>query len=77
MNTTLNEVVVHINETIDDALFSEIENGLRHDPGIVSVGRNHGQAHLMVVIYDSEVAHAADILHTFREHDLHAQLVGM
>ncbi len=77
MAYTLNEVVVHINEPIDDATFDALEQGIRRDRGVVSVGRQHDQNHLMVVVYDSEVARASSILHNFRERGLHAQLIGM
>lgn len=77
MDTTLSEVVVHIDESLDDAMFSELEQGIRQDLGIVSVGRQANQDHLMMVVYDSEVARASSILHNFRERGLHAQLIGL
>jgi hypothetical protein len=77
MNTTLNEVVVHINESVDDATLAELEQGIRLDQGVVSVGRRPNQNHLMVVVYDSAEARASSILHTFRDRGLHAQLIGM
>ena len=77
MNTTLNEVVVHLTESVDDATLEEIEQGIRRDCGVVAVGRQPNQKHLLVVIYDSAVARASSILHTFRERGLHAQLIGM
>jgi hypothetical protein len=77
MNTTLNEVVVHINEVLDDARFEDLERGIRQDPGVVAVGRQPAHDHLMVVVYDSAVARASGILHNFHERGLHAQLVGM
>lgn len=77
MNTTLNEVVVHINESVDEATYDDLETGIRRDCGVVSVGRQQNQGHLMVVVYDSAVARASSILHNFRERGLHAQLVGM
>jgi hypothetical protein len=77
MNTTLNEVVVHINESVDDATLAELEQGIRLDQGVVSVGRRSNQNHLMVVVYDSAEARASSILHNFRDRGLHAQLIGM
>ena len=77
MNTTFNEVVVHITERLDDATFEDLERGIRQDRGVVSVGRQPAHAHLMVVVYDSAVARASSILHNFHERGLHAQLVGM
>jgi hypothetical protein len=77
MHTTLNEVVVHINENVDEATYHDLEQGIRLDKGVVSVGRRPHQDHLICVVYDSEVARAASILHNFRDRGLHAQLVGM
>lgn len=77
MNTTLNEVVVHINENVDESMFDDLEQGIRGDQGVVSVGHQANQNHLMVVVYDSEVARASNILHHFQERGLHAQLIGM
>ena len=77
MDTTLNEVVVHINESMDEATYRDLEQGIRLDRGVVSVGRQPNQDHLMVVVYDSEVARASSILHNFQERGLHAQLIGL
>jgi hypothetical protein len=77
MNTTLNEVVVHINESVDEATYDDLERGIRRDCGVVSVGRQPTQKHLMVVVYDSAIARASSILHNFKERGLHAQLIGM
>lgn len=77
MSTTLSEVVVHLDESVDEATLQALEQGIRRDLGVVSVGHRANQRHLMVVVYDSAVARASSILHTFRERGLHAQLVGM
>jgi hypothetical protein len=77
MSTTLNEVVVHLDESVDDAIFDELQQGIRLDDGIIAVGRHPSRNHLMVVVYDSAVARASSILHNFRERGLHAQLIGM
>jgi hypothetical protein len=77
MNTSLSEVVVHINESVDDATLDALEQGIRLDRGVVSVGHRPNQNHLMLVVYDSAVARASGILHNFQDRGLHAQLVGM
>lgn len=77
MDTTLNEVVIHLNETVDEATLEELEQGIRRDQGVVSVGHQANQNHLLMVVYDSEVAHASSFLHNFQERGLHAQLIGM
>ncbi len=77
MMETLNEVVVHVNESVDEATLDAIEQGIRRDQGVVSVGHRPDRPHLLVVVYDSAVARASDILHNFQERGLHAQVVGM
>lgn len=77
MDTTLNEVVVHISEAVDEATLDALEQQIRLDRGVVSVGHRPEQRHLMMVVYDSAVARASSILHSFRERGLHAQLIGL
>jgi len=77
MNTTLNDVVVNLNESVDETTLDELEQGIRKDQGVVSVGHQANRNHLIMVVYDSEVARASNLLHNFRERGLHAQLIGM
>lgn len=76
MNSALNEVLVHINESVDEATLHDLQESIRQDQGVIAVGRGN-QDHLLVVVYDSAVARASNILHSFQERGLHAQLVGM
>lgn len=77
MDSTLNEVLVHLNENVDPSTLSEIEQSIRQDQGVISVGRRPNQNHLLLVIYDSAVMHASGVLRTFKERGLHAQVIGM
>ncbi|MGE5318813.1 MAG: hypothetical protein ACM3KD_01405 [Hyphomicrobiaceae bacterium] len=77
MNTRLNEVVVHINETLDEEALHSLEEGIRHDAGVVSVGHNPDTTHMIMVVYDSESTRASSLLHSFQERGLHAQVVGL
>lgn len=77
MDTTLNDIVVHISENVDEAMLDDLEKCIRRDQGVVSVGRQPNHNHLMMVVYDSEVARASSILHNFQERGLHAQVIGM
>jgi hypothetical protein len=77
MSAEFNEVVIHLNEAVDEDMLSNIEQDIRQDPGVISVGHRPRQHHLMVVIYDTALARGAGILRHFRERGLHAQLVGM
>ena len=77
MSSNLNEVMLHLQETLDDDALLQLEEGVRQDAGVVSVGHNPDNAHMILVVYDSETTRAASLLHTFQERGLHAQVVGM
>lgn len=77
MNTRLNDVIVHINEVLDEDTLHRLEDGVRQDAGVVSVGHNPEKPHMLMVVYDSDSIHASSLLHSFKEHGLHAQVVGL
>lgn len=77
MSMQFNEVVIHLDEHVDEAMLANLEQGIRQDPGVISVGHRQRQNHLMMVVYDTAVARGAGLLHHFRERGLHAQLIGM
>ena len=77
MSSNLNEVMLHLQETLDDDALLQLEEGVRQDTGVVSVGHNPDNAHMIMVVYDSETTRAASLLHTFQERGLHAQVVGL
>jgi len=77
MSAQLNEVVLHINETLDHDALRRLEDGVRRDVGVISVGHNPEQSHMIMVVYDSESTRASRLLHNFQERGLHAQIVGM
>ncbi|MDP1645935.1 MAG: hypothetical protein Q8L71_10625 [Thiobacillus sp.] len=38
MNTRLNDVLVHIDEALDEDTLHSLEDGVRQDAGVISVG---------------------------------------
>lgn len=76
MSTQFNEVVIHVDEQVDEAALTTLEQVLRADPAVITVGHRPRQNHLMMLVYDTAVARGADFLRHFRARGLHAQLVG-
>lgn len=72
MSAQLNELVMHVDETLDDAALGQIEEGIRHEAGVISVGHNPGKSHMIMVVYDSESTRAANLLHGFQQRGLQA-----
>jgi hypothetical protein len=77
MAASLNEVVVHVNESLDEDALHSIEEGIRQEAGVVSVGHNPDKAHMIMVVYDSDSTRASDLLHALSQRGLHAQVIGM
>jgi hypothetical protein len=77
MNARLNDVLVHINETLDDEALHRLEEGIRHDAGVISVGHHPEKTHVIMVVYDTDATRASSLLHRFQERGLHAQVVGL
>jgi hypothetical protein len=75
MNT--NDIVLHIHESLDEDTLHSLEEGIRHDAGVISVGHNPQQSHMIMVVYDSDSTRASSLLHTLHERGLHAQVVGL
>jgi hypothetical protein len=77
MMNAFNEVMLHIKEDLDEEGLHSLEEGIRQDVGVVSVGHNPEKSHMIMVVYDSEATRASTLLHTLSERGLHAQVVGM
>lgn len=77
MNAQLNDVVVHLNETLDEGTLKDLEQAIRQQEGVISVGHTPGKSHLLAVVFNSAVTGAPDILRRVQERGVHAQLVGM
>jgi len=75
MKAEISDVMVHVNESMDELTLHSLEDAMREDRGVVSVGHNPRHPHLLLVAYDSAVARSTTFMHQFPERGLHAQLV--
>lgn len=77
MQDEITNVMVHVNETMDAFALHALEDAMRGDRGVVSVGHNPKHPHLLLVAYDSSVARSSTFMHQFQDRGMHAQLVGL
>lgn len=77
MSQNLNEVLIHLDEELDESTLDALEAVIRQDDGVVSVGHRPRQKHLLMVVYDMAAVRGASLLHHFRDHGLHAQIIAM
>lgn len=76
MSATISDVTVHIDETLNDRELVNLEQAIRSDEGIVSVGHNEKDKHFMVVLYDPEEIRGKDILSRITNQGFHGELIG-
>ncbi|MBT8130463.1 MAG: hypothetical protein KJP10_10745 [Gammaproteobacteria bacterium] len=76
MSATISDITVHINETLNDRELANLEQAIRSDEGVVSVGHNENGRHFMVVLYDPEEIRGKDILGRVTEQGFHGELIG-
>ena len=75
MSATVCDIAVHIDETLNDRELVNLEDTIRSDDGVVSVGHND-DTHVMFVLYDPEVLRGKDILDRVTNQGFHAELIG-
>lgn len=75
MNANICDIAVHIDETLNDRELGNLEQAIRSDEGIVSVGHNDDR-HMMFVLYDPGLLSGKDILNRVTSQGFHAELIG-
>ena len=76
MSTIVCDITVHIDESLNDRELVNLEEAIRSDHGIVSVGHNDDK-HMMFVLYDPDVLRGRDILNRVTNQGFHAELIGL
>lgn len=71
------DIVIHIDEDLDDNAIHALERELAEESGVFSACVNDRARHLMLVDFDPQDVHAADLLHRVQGRGLHAELIGL
>ena len=71
------DVTLHIDETLDERELAQLEMAIRNDVGIVSVGHNEKDRHLMLVLYAPGETKSVNILRSVAEQGYHGELIGV
>lgn len=77
METQLVDVMVHIDESIDEAKRAQVQDALRALEGVVSVGFGQGKPHLLLVEYNPARVTSHGVLECVTSLGVHAELVAM
>jgi hypothetical protein len=76
MSATISDITIHIDEALSDRELANLEQAIRSDEGVVSVGHNDKGKHFVVVLYDPEEIRGKDILGRVSAQGFHGELIG-
>ena len=76
MSATVTDVTVHIDEALNDRELINLEQTIRSDNGVISVGHSNKSRHIIVVLYDPEAIRGKDILNRVTTQGFHGELIG-
>jgi len=71
-----NDVVIHVNETLDAQQRHDLEDQMREIDGVIAPRFNDRKIHLMIVAYDPEHIRTMTLLDAVRSQGYHAQHCG-
>ncbi len=74
---SISDVMIHIKEPLNADARSSLEERMRQVEGVVAPRFNPGKDHLMVVAFDPDKTHPADLLGVVKTAGYVAQLVGV
>jgi hypothetical protein len=72
----INDVVIHVNETLDSQERHALEDQMREVDGVIAPRFNDRKTHLMIVAYDPDHTSTMTLLDTVRSQGYHAQHCG-
>ncbi len=77
MDNQLSDVTVHIDEDLDAARRSQVEQALRGLDGVVSVSNPDRTPHLLIVQFNPDKVGSSSLLSAVTSQGVHAELVGL
>ena len=75
MDTSIADVLVHIDELLSREDLAKLEAAVRENDCVVCASVPAGKMHMMLVLYNPDCTTAKDILIKMKEQGVHAELV--
>jgi hypothetical protein len=70
------DLVIHIDETLDEARRASLLTAVREAKGIIAVGYHNETPHLMIVVFNPKDLASADVLNLVKSEGVHAEFTG-
>jgi hypothetical protein len=76
MSSVVSDVAVHVDEALSDRELFNLEQTIRSEYGVISVGHSETDRHMMFVLYDPEAMRGKDVLNRVTSQGFHGELIG-
>ena len=77
MEPTTVDVMLHIDEELSHGNLENFWDVLLHENGVYSASFHDEKPHLMIIVYDPEVIPSVTFVKLAKDHNIHAELVGL
>ncbi len=71
------DVMLHIDEELSHGNLEDFRDVLLHENGVYSASFHDDKPHLMIIVYDPEVIKSLEFVKLAKQHNMHAELVGL
>jgi hypothetical protein len=71
------DVMLHIDEELSHGNLEDLRDVFLHENGVFSAAFHDEKPHLMIIVYDPDVIPAVTFVKIAKEHNIHAELVGL
>lgn len=71
------DVILHIDENLSHGNLEEFRDILLRENGVYAASFHDEKPHLMIIVYDPEVIKSLLFVKLAKEHNIHAELVGL
>ena len=71
------DIMLHIDEELSHGNLEEFRDVLLHENGVYSASFHDDKPHLMIIVYDPDTIPSTAFVNLAKDHNIHAELVGL
>ncbi len=71
------DVTLHIDEELSHGNLEDFRDVLLHENGVYAASFHDEKPHLMIIVYDPEVIASKAFVDLAKDHNIHAELIGL
>jgi len=77
MESSAVDITLHIDEELSHGNLEDFRDVLLHENGVYSASFHDETPHLMIIVYNPDVISSLSFVKLAKQHNIHAELVGL